>query len=82
MDTHPSDTPIRAFYVESIEAHGFWAAGRGFHRQGKTEALAGPKMDCVVADCSLPPRDSGFTSCEVPGNTTCLLHHTSIFKHC
>lgn len=33
-------------------------------------------------DCRLFPPISGsaFTSCEVPGNTICLLHHTSILK--
>lgn len=81
-DTHPGGTPIRASYVESTEAHGFWAAGREFHGQGRIEALAGPKMDRAIAARSLPPRGSGSTSCEVPGNTTCLSHHTSIFKHC
>lgn len=80
-DIHLGDTPIRTSYVESTEAHGFWAAGTEFQCQGRIEALAGPKMDRAVAACSLPPRDSGFASCEVPGGNTCLLHHTSIFKH-
>lgn len=81
-DTHPGDTPVKTSYVEITEAHGFWAVDREFQCQGTIEALAGPKMDGAVAACSLPPRGSGFTSCEVPGGNTCLLHHTSIFKHC
>lgn len=36
----------------------------------------------TVWGCRLfpPISGSGFTSCEVPGNTTCLWHHTSILK--